>query len=201
MNYTSFYAQGALVFAVVCLPVIGLVRWRHRLGPLNAASWLVAYGALDVVIEHAGFTFSYTVGGPWHAEGIYEVAPHARVHSFMAGVYAVLGMALLVVIARTMLRQRSRLAWWTLLMVLVVGGSLELITDGPTGVLFRHGFPPPPSANCSMPANCSIPVGTSLFAYLLAWAAALAISWRPIFASPGSLAAAPMPPVDQPSPQ
>lgn len=195
-DYSSFYVQGALVFAGACLPVVLLVILRRRLGLLNAAAWLVAYGAFGVVMEHPGFAFSYTVGAPWHAEGIYEVANHARVHTFMSGVYAVLGMAMLVFLAFTLLRQRSRLAWWALFVVLVVGGSLELITDGPTGLLFQHGFPPPATANCSLPANCSIPIGTALFAYLVAWAAALAVSWRPIFAPPGPPAAAPTPPVE-----
>jgi hypothetical protein len=182
-DYTSFYVQGALFFAAACLPVVLLVVVRRRLGLLNAAAWLFAYGAFGVVFEHTGFAFSYTVGAPFHAEGIYEVANHARVHTFMSAVYAVLGMGMLVLLAFTLLRQRSRLAWWALLVVLVVGGALELIMDGPTGLLFQHGFPPPATADCSLPGNCSIPVGTTLFSYLVAWATALAISWRPIFAA------------------
>ena len=175
--------QGALFFAAACLPIVLLVLVRRRLGPLNAAAWLVTYGAFGVVFEHAGFAFSYTVGAPFHAEGIYEVTNHARAYTFMSAVYAVLGMAMLVLVAFTLLRQRSRLSWWALLVVLVVlvvGGALELVMDGPTGLLFQHGFPPPATANCSLPGNCSIPVGTTLFSYLVAWAAALAVSWRPI---------------------
>ncbi len=97
---------------------------------------------------------------------------HARVHAFMAAVYAVIGVALLVVMARTMLRKGSRLAWGVLLFALVVGGSVELIVNGPTGMLFQHTFPPN-----------STPGANMLFAYQFAWAAALLISWRPVVAN------------------
>jgi hypothetical protein len=89
----------------------------------------------------------------------------------MAGVYAAIGGLLLVVIAQTLLREGRQAGWWALLFVLLAGGTLELVMNGPLGILFQHGLNPIES----------IPQGTVLFGYLFAWMAALVISWRPSF--------------------
>jgi hypothetical protein len=72
----------------------------------------------------------------------------------------------------TLLREGRREAWFLLLGVLVVGGGLEIILNGPAGLLFQHGF-----------GSNSRPGGMALFAYPVAWVTALAISYRPIFRS------------------
>jgi hypothetical protein len=52
----------------------------------------------------------------------------------------------------------------------VVGGGLEILVDGPTGILFEHGFPPR-----------SRPEGVYVYAYIIAWLMALVITYRPVF--------------------
>ena len=54
-----------------------------------------------------------------------------------------------------------------LLFALVLGGSMELLA---ASTIFPHGFPPQ-----------SIPLGLFLYAYIPAFACALAISYEPIF--------------------
>jgi len=155
-------------------PIVVLVALRGRLGSLNAASWLVVWGALFVAAEHAGWSIWDALQLPGvFAEGGLATNPHARVHAFMAGVYTVFAALLLVLIAWTLLREGRRIGWYAVLVVLVAGGGLELLINGPNGVLFQHGFPPR-----------SRPEGMVLFNYLIAWMAALAIAYRPVFGSP-----------------
>jgi hypothetical protein len=44
-------------FAAGSIPIITLIVALRWLGPLRASSWLVAYGVLVLLFEHAGFTF------------------------------------------------------------------------------------------------------------------------------------------------
>jgi hypothetical protein len=162
---------GGLWFVGGLIPVVALVIARRSLGALNASAWLVAYGVLILLSEHAGFTFTYTLGG-LPEEG-FIAPPHARIHAFMAAVYATVGMVALAIMVGTLLRKRSRLAWAILLGAVVVGGSLDVVMNGPAGLLYRHTSPPNP-----------IPGANVLWAYLVAWAAALLISWRPVFELP-----------------
>jgi len=150
------------------IPIIALMVWRRRLGALKAASWLVAYGALVLLWEHAGWKISYTLGAV-PQEG-FVVPAHARIHAFMAAVYASIGMTGLVTTAGIMLRKGSRHAWVILLVAFIIGGSVEVIMDGPAGLLFQHTSPPNP-----------IPGANLLWTYLLAWAAALLISYPAVF--------------------
>jgi hypothetical protein len=164
---SSIYLKSAAMFLAVMLPIVALLFWRRRLGALNTAPWLVAYGALVLLGEHAGWTLWYTLGSDMPDPVFWS--GHARVHAFMAAIYAVIGLTLFVVMAGTMLRKGSRLAWSAVLFALIVGGSVEVIVNGPTGLLFQHTTPP----NATPGANM-------LFAYQFAWAAALLISWRPV---------------------
>lgn len=54
--------------------------------------------------------------------------------------------------------------------MLLAGGGLDLLVNGPKGVLFQHGFPPN-----------SRPEGVVLFNYIIAWLVALAIAYKPVF--------------------
>lgn len=164
----SLYLESAEKFAIALAPIVGLILLRHRVGPLNAAAALVAYGALFPLGEHSGWTFFYVFGGTDDSGVVWT--PHARVHAFMAAVYAVIGLVLLAVVAVRLLRRGSRLAWGMLLYAFIAGGAIEVIMNGPAGLLFQHTTPP----NTNSGANL-------LWAYLIAWAVALLISWRPIF--------------------
>jgi len=156
------------LYVAFCLPIVVLILARRRLGAVNAASGLVVYGVLVMLYEHAGFTFAYTLGG-LSQEG-FIAPPHARVHAFMAAIYATIGMMAFAVMGSTLLRQRSRLAWYVLLAAVIAGGSVEVVMNGPVGLLYRHTSPPNPIAGANL-----------LWLYLVAWVGALLISRRAVF--------------------
>ena len=153
-----YYLESAAKLGVAILPIVALVAWRHRLGPLNSAAWLVAYGALVVAGENAGWTFWYALTNEPPDAVVWT--PHARGHAFMAALYAVIGMAVLVGMAFTLLRTGSRLAWVGLLFALVVGGSVEVIVHGPVGLIQPHTAPPngsPEPTCCSSTLSRGLP--------------------------------------------
>jgi hypothetical protein len=167
MSAAGFVVVATLSFAATLVPSVLILVARHRLGVLRAASWLVIWGVVFAAGEHAVWAMRLAFSERrW-------LNPHSDVHYFMAGVYAAIGGVLLVVVALTLLREGRRAGWLALLFVLLAGGTLELVINGPTGILFQHGLNPAESS----------PQGTSLFGYLFAWLAALAISWGPIFRS------------------
>ncbi len=170
MGSLSLYLQ-SIAMVAVAIAIVAWVVWRERLGAINAASWLIAYGALFPIAEHAGWTFYYTLGTDLGDPVFWTESPQGRLHAFMAAVYLTIGVALFVVLAIAMLRHRSKLAWAALVFALVVGGAIEIIVNGPTGLLYKHTFPPN-----------GIPGANLLFVYLLAWTAALLVSRRAVFA-------------------
>ena len=160
---------GVLALAVI----LALVLARNRLGRLNAASWLVVLGAMVIAGEHAQFAISYTV--PFITnEGPMRLLPHARLHFFMAGIYTIIGLVLLCVIARTILKEGRRSGWYALLFALLVGGGFDLLMGG---LWFQHGSP--------FYQLFGEPVQgfgwEFLYAYPVAWITALVISYQPIF--------------------
>lgn len=118
----------ALVPAIVgllgLLVVSALIVYRERLGVLNASSWLVIWGSVVLLGEHPQFTLTYTASCVWPEAKQLVLIPHARIHFFMAGIYAIIGIILLVVIARTLLREGQRAGWYALLFAVVVGGGI-----------------------------------------------------------------------------
>ena len=133
------------------------------MGPLNAAAWIAVWGLFLPAVEHGYFG----IAGGMDA---LVLSDHARVHMLMGLVYWPLGAIGLAVAMGTLLREGRREAWFLLLGVLVVGGGLEILLNGPVGLWFHHGF-----------GSDSRPEGMALFAYPVAWIAALVISYRPIF--------------------
>src|SRR2546425_9676291 len=102
---------GALVGAVISLAiVVALIGFRKRLGALNAASWLVIWGAVVISGEHPFFAILYSLG-LLSNEGQMNLLPHAQVHFFMAGISTILGLFLLSMISRTMLRGGRGAGW------------------------------------------------------------------------------------------
>jgi hypothetical protein len=91
----------------------------------------------------------------------------------MAGIYAIIGLILLGVIARTLLREGRRAGWYPVLFALVIGGGLDLVMGG---LWYQHGSP-------IYLTPGALGFGWEFFyVYMVAWAAALVISYRPIFA-------------------
>ncbi len=155
---------GTGTLAATLAPALGLLVAQRRLGRLHAASWLVIWGAVIAMGEHAIWAMRLAPGEAF-------ADPHARVHYFMAGVYAALGAVFLGVIADTLLREGRRAGWYAVLFALLVGGGLEVVMNGPAGLLYQHGFS----------VSQSRPEGMGLFGYLFAWLAALLLAYQPIF--------------------
>ncbi len=162
--------------------IVALVVAREKIGVLNAASWLVIGGAASVMMEHSGMAIRHAGGLPWLTitrmpteEGLTTVLSHARIHFFMAGIYTAIGAMLICVIVRTLLREGRRSGWYAILAVLIIGGTFELVMGA---LWFDHGLP-------LFQLFGKQPRGYGWqfqYVYLVAWMAALAISYRPIFA-------------------
>jgi hypothetical protein len=167
---------GAQVGAVISLAIIiALIASRKRLGALNAASWLVVWGAVVIAGEHPFFAISYSLG-LLSNEGQMNLLPHAQIHFFMAGIYTIVGLLLLSVIARTLLREGRRAGWYAVLLALVFGGGFDLIGGA---FMYSHGLPVYEVFTGVMRQGFG---WEALYTYFVAWGAALSISFKPIFA-------------------
>jgi hypothetical protein len=156
---------GALVVLGVML---ALIAARHRLGALNAASWLVVLGAVVILPEHPQFAISLAEDP--------VISAHAHVHFVMAGVYAAIGLGLLCLIARTQLMEGRAAGWFAILAALAVGASAEIATGA---LWFQHGAP-----WYGVSSSAVLGFGWEwLDLYMVAWSAALLIAYRPIFAA------------------
>jgi hypothetical protein len=122
--------------------------------------------------EHPQFTLTYTADVVWPEAKQLVLIPHARIHFFMAGIYAIIGLILLVVIARTLLREGRRAGWYALLFAVVVGGGIELIMGG---LWYPHGSP------LYFQERPRLGGWLFLYVYLVAWVAALVLSYKPVF--------------------
>ncbi len=131
---------------------------------------------------HLGqFALFFTLApGPMH------LLPHARLHFFMAGIYTIIGAVLLVVIARTLLKEGRRSGWYALLFALLVGAGFDLVMQG---WWFQHGSP-----LYQWFGGESQGFGWEfLYTYPVAWIAALVISYKPIFRNAKAQAARSLP--------
>jgi uncharacterized membrane protein YeaQ/YmgE (transglycosylase-associated protein family) len=146
---------GLAALAVILAPTVALLAGRRRIGALNTASALVIWGTLAACGEHG----SWAIRLAWHER--FWLNPHSAGHYFMAGVYTAVAGVLLGVIAVTLVRERRRSGWFAVLFVLLVGGSVELVMNGPSGLLYHH---------------------IGLYGYVVAWLAALVVAYKPTFA-------------------
>jgi uncharacterized membrane protein AbrB (regulator of aidB expression) len=88
----------------------------------------------------------------------------------MAGIYTIIGLILLCVIARTLLREGRRAGWYSVLFALIVGGLSELLIGAQW---YQHDSP-----------LYAQPLGFGwqfLYVYFIAWIAALVMAYKPIF--------------------
>ena len=105
--------------------------------------------------------------------------PHARVHFFMAGIYAIIGLVVLGVIARTLLREGRPVGWFAVLFALIVGGTFDLVMGA---LWFQHGSP-----LYLLVGERLLGFGWEfLYVYYVAWIAALVVSYKLIFAKPSA---------------
>lgn len=155
--------EAALVISIALTPVVGLLLVRKKLGVLNAAAWLVTWGAIVFSGEHGGF--SLTLSDEPLAQLVED--GHASFHFFMAGAYTLVAAVLLGVVAWALLRKGNRIGWYAVLFTLLFGAAFELVART---TIFPHGTPPR-----------SIPAGLLLYSYIVALGSALLISYRPVF--------------------
>ena len=172
-------AAVAIMGAAGLAIVVVLVVMRKRIGELNAAFWLVVLGAVILLAEHPQFAIAYGAQKIYPESQELVLLPHARIHFIMAGIYAIIALGLLVWVGHTFLRAGSKRAWYMLLAALLIGGGLDLFLGGS---LYQHGSP--------LYALLGIQEQQGfgwqfLYVYVVAWASALAVSYRPIFATDG----------------
>jgi hypothetical protein len=158
------------------LVVVALIVSRKRLGVLKTASWLVIWGAVVLFGEHPQFALTYTGPPLWPEAQQLVLISHARLHFFMAGIYTIIGLLLLGVIARTLLIEGRRAGWYSVLVAVVIGGGFDLVMGR---LWFQHGSP------LYFMGEHVLGFGWEfLYVYLIAWMAALVISYKPIFSRP-----------------
>ena len=169
----SLQDQARIGGVIALAMILALLVARNRLGRLNAASWMVVLGAVVVAGEHAQFAIAYSVP-IITTEGPMLLLPHARLHFFMAGIYTIIGLVLLCVIARTLLKEGRRSGWYALLFALLVGAGCDLVMEG---WWWQHGSP--------LYQVFGVPMQgfgwEFLYSYPVAWITALVISYKPIF--------------------
>jgi len=155
--------------------IIALLAFQKQVGKLRTAALLVTLGTVSL-LEHPGFSiiFSLKLGGVVPEAYELVLTQHSRLHFFMAGIYTLIAMALILYIVWDGLLHGRRSAWWMLLVVLLAGGGAELVAGA---FIFQHGSP--------IYAPFGIPIRgfgwQFLYLYLIAWPCALAVSFRPIF--------------------
>jgi hypothetical protein len=143
----------AVALAVILTPTVVLLALRRRIGPLRTGAWLTIWGGIAACAEHGMWAMHLAIRErPWSE-------PHATVHYYMAGTYTLIAGFLLGVVALTLLREGRPAGWFALVTVTLVGGGFELAMNGPTGELYHH---------------------IGLYGYVVAWLAALIITYRPI---------------------
>ena len=149
--------------------VVALFLTRKRMGELNAAFWLVIFGVIVIVAEHPQFAITRAL------PVVEDTDPHARIHLVMTVIYALIGLVLFCVIAGTLLRDARKAGWYAVLFALIAGGGSDLVFGG---FWFQHGSPIYGIFGVEGLDGWGWEL---LYLYIVAWIAALAISYRPIF--------------------
>jgi len=155
--------------------VLALVAFRQRIGHARAASWLVTLGAVILLSEHPQFSILYAFQVVYPEGQAMVLIPHARIHFALAGVYSILGLALLVAVTWQGLSRHNRLAWYAILAALVLGGGADLVLGA---LLYQHGSP------LYAPFGIREVQGFGwqlLYVYPVSWIAALVVSYRSVF--------------------
>ena len=157
--------QGIVVVAIAVAPVVValVLVHRRRIARLNAAAGLVFWGLLIVVLEHV----------QWGRAGFggFDLLTHTGYHFQMLAAYGLAALALVGVVVAPLIRRGDAAGWFGLLVLVAIGVGAEVATAAATT---PHGVPP----------RFWI-AGLFLWGYPVAWGAALALSFRPIFRPEG----------------
>lgn len=130
-----------------------------RIARLDGASLLVLWGLFIVVAEHAGFGISGFRRS--------QLTTHEGFHLQMLAAYGLAALLIAAVVIAPLVRRGNRYGWFGLLALLVVGFGAEVAT---AVITTPHGVAPRWWS-----------WGLALWAYPIAWAAALGLSWRGTF--------------------
>ncbi|MGD8404913.1 MAG: hypothetical protein PVJ21_14730, partial [Anaerolineales bacterium] len=155
--------------------ILALLAFQRQIGKLRTSTLLVTLGTVGL-LEHPGFSIIFALGLGGVVPEAYELVltQHASQHFFMAAIYTLIALALILFIAWDGFLHGRRSAWFAILGVLLVGGGAELLAGA---FIFQMGAP--------FYALFGIPVKgfgwASLYLYLIAWPCALAVSFRSIF--------------------
>ena len=119
--------------------LIALLAFQRQIGKLRTAALLVTLGIVGL-LEHPSFSiiFALRLGGVVSEAYGLVLTQHASQHFFMAAIYTLIAMALILFIAWDGLFHSRRSAWYTLLRVLLAGGGAELVAGA---FIFRMGAP------------------------------------------------------------
>lgn len=157
----SFLSVVAIAVAFAPTVVALALVWRGRVSRLKAAVVLLYWGLLIVTLEHANWGIT-EFGGV-------DLRTHSGFHYQMLAVYGLAALVLTAVVIGPLLRRGDAASWWGLVVLFAVGVGAEIVT---AIVTTPHGVPP----------RYWI-VGLALWAYPVAWGAALALSFGPIFSA------------------
>lgn len=159
-------SEGIILFVVGVAPVatVVLLVVGDRLPRLDGAFYLVLWGLVIAVAEHAGFGRA-SFGG-------LRLLTHEGFHFQMLAAYGLAAFAVTGGVIAPLVRRGDEMGWYGLLIVTAIGGGAEVITATITS---PHGVPPQWWS-----------WGLALWAYPLAWVTGLVLSWRPIFQSEAS---------------
>ena len=162
----SMPQQAQFIGVIGLAIIIALLAFQRQIGKLRTAALLVTLGTVGGLPEHPVFSILYLLE---------VLTRHAKIHFFMAAVYSMIALALILFIAWEGLLRGRRTAWYVILGVLIVGGGSELMAGR---FIYQHGSP------IYAPFGIFSPSGWGweyLYLYLLAWPSALVVSFRPIF--------------------
>jgi len=165
--------QSPILGLAVLAIIIALLIFRRKVGRLRTAALLVTLGTVGL-LEHPGWSIINVFQIPGMADHGLQFHDHSRIHFFMAAIYSLLTLVLILFIAWTGLVNGRRSAWYAILGVLIVGGGIELLAER---FIYMHGNP--------IYALFGVPIRgfgwLFLNMFLITWPLALAVSFRPIF--------------------
>lgn len=153
--------QGIIGLAISLAPtaIAFVLVFRRRIAKLSAATRLVYWGLLIVVMEHGTFGLGRFGGHALHT--------HSGFHFQMLATYGLAAFALVAVVVAPLIRAGHRTGWFGLLVVVVISVGGEIAT---AFVTTPHGVPPDFWS-----------WGLFLWGYPVAWTAALVLAFRPTF--------------------
>ena len=163
---------GSAVWSAIWVSAAIFLAYRGRNGDrLGAAGWMIVIAAFLAAQEDPGLLIWMASLHPFQdRDGVLGIVhPHTIGHMYGAAAYALAGLAVCCLVARTALRRGERWAWNALLLYLLVAGGIDIIE---MLFIYPHGFPP----GVTPPDGVRGFGWYQLAAWIAIWASALAYS-------------------------